>query len=428
MPNFFYRYTTAKIHQSFQKNQIVILVGARQTGKTMLIKNYFNNFLKKNIKALYFNFEKSADLEIFQNINHFTNYLSQNNLSIKNKLFIAIDEFQYLKNATKFLKLLYDEYPNIQILATGSSAIEIRKHLKESLAGRKKIYHLYPLSFEEYLLSVKQANLWNKLKYNNALPYQIKKLNHKLLSDYLLWGGYPRLADKYKLLNNEEKKEELYDIYDSYLQKDIKELIGGENILAFNNLVKLLAGQIGNLLNINELSNTIGLNRYEIEKYLSILEHTFIIKKIPPYFTNKRKEISKMPKIYFSDLGLVNMIIANFGKIELRSNLGAILENYTLNQIHHFMSIADSMYFWRNLEGAEIDFIWKRDDMLIPIEAKWKNFSEPKIPVNLLNFSKKHKNIKQAWIVNQNFYAEKKTKNINFIFMPASLLLKKLHS
>lgn len=424
MTNFFYRHTTQKIHKSFQTNQIIIIVGARQTGKTTLIKNYLNNYLAKSIKALYFNFEKSADLEIFQSIEHFTKYLSQNNISIKSKLFMAIDEFQYLKNATKFLKLIYDEYPNVKILATGSSSVELQKHLKESLSGRKKIYYLNPLSFEEYLLAVGQGNLWNKLKCDNFLPQQIQTLNNHLLSEYLVWGGYPRLADKRQTLNQEEKKEELYDIYNSYLQKDVKALINGENILAFNNLTKLLASQIGNLLNINEISNAIKLNRYEIEKYLSVLEETFIIKRLPPYFVNKRKEISKMPKIYFKDMGLSNMALSNFGKIELRPNLGAIIENYVFNQISSCMSISDVIYFWRTLKNGEVDFIWQKDDLLLPIEIKWKDFIEPAVPVNLLNFAKKHKNIKQAWIVNKNFYAEKTINKIKFVFMPAGLILK----
>jgi len=243
------------------------------------------------------------------------------------------------------------------------------------------------------------------------------------LNDYLLWGGFPRLADKYKV-SREEKKEELADIYSSYVQKDIKALIGGENILGFNNLVKILAAQIGNLLNINELSDTVNLSRYEIEKYLDVLENTFIIKRVPPYFTNKRKEITKMPMIYFADIGLANMALANFGNIELRPNLGAIVENYVATQISNFSGVADSLFFWRTLEGAEVDFVWKRDDWLIPIEVKWKNFDRPNIPVGLLNFVKKHKKIRQAWVVNKNFYGKKRVDGVDFIFIPAALLVK----
>ena len=145
MTNYFYRYITEKIDKRFKNNRIIILIGSRQTGKTMIVKNYLANYLKGGQEnAWYFNFEKTADLEIFKDINSLEKFLSQHNLSLKDSLFIAIDEFQYLQNATKFLKIIYDEYPKVRILATGSSAIEIQKHLKESLSGRKKIYYVYP--------------------------------------------------------------------------------------------------------------------------------------------------------------------------------------------------------------------------------------------------------------------------------------------
>jgi len=153
MESYFHRYITEKIDKRFKNNQIIIIIGSRQTGKTMITKNFFANYLKKTDKSFYFDFEKPEDLEVFQSVSFFEKYLEQNKISKKDKLFIAIDEFQYIKNITKFFKFIYDHYPNIKILATGSSAIEIQKHIKESLAGRKKIYHCAPLSFEEFLLT-----------------------------------------------------------------------------------------------------------------------------------------------------------------------------------------------------------------------------------------------------------------------------------
>lgn len=427
MTKYFNRYITDKIISGFKRNQIIILIGSRQAGKTYISKNYLENHTGGKTKGLYYNFENSVDLEAWQTIEYLEKHLAQSNLTLKDKIFFVIDEFHYLKNATKILKLIYDIYPNIKILATGSSSIEIQKHLKESLAGRKIVYIVYPLSFEEYLQAIYKDELWNKLDDENALPSQINSLNKNHLENYLLFGGYPRIADNYNN-SGEAKKEELNEIYNSYIQKDIKALIGGENILSYNNLVKVLAAQIGNLLNINEISETLRMSRYDIEKYLNILEQTYIIKRMPAYFKNKRKEITKMPKIYFYDLGLVNMISANFGDLQARSNLGAIMENYCFNQLQYFISISDSVFFWRTLDGAEVDFVWQRDDGIIPMEIKWSSFKEPIIPASLKSFCGKFSGVKEAWVITKDYTGSKIVEDIKFYFIPAVLLIKKIKS
>lgn len=427
MAKYFNRYITDKMISGFERSRIIILIGSRQVGKTYISKNYLENHTDSKIIGLYYNFESSADLEAWQTIDYLEKHLAQSNLTLKDKIFFVIDEFHYLKNATKMFKLIYDVYPNIKILATGSSSIEIQKHLKESLVGRKIVYNVYPLSFEEYLQAIQKDELWNKLDSENALQPQINSLNKSHLENYLLFGGYPRIADNYSK-SNEIKKEELSEIYNSYIQKDIKALIGGENILAYNNLVKVLASQIGNLLNINEISETLRMSRYEIEKYLNILEQTYIIKRVPSYFKNKRKEITKMPKIYFNDLGMVNMISANFSDLQARSNLGAIIENFCFNQLQYFVSISDSIFFWRTLEGAEVDFVWQRDDGIIPMEIKWSSFDEPIIPAGLKSFCGKFSGIREAWVITKDYIGSKIAGNIKFYFIPAVLLIKKIKS
>lgn len=427
MDKYFNRYITNKVISGFKRSRIIILIGSRQVGKTYISKNYLENYINNRVKGLYYNFENSVDLDAWQTIEHLEKHLAQSNLILNDKLFFVIDEFHYLKNATKMFKLIYDVYPNIKILATGSSSIEIQKHLKESLVGRKIVYNVFPLSFEEYLQAIKKDELWNKIDSKNALQTQINSLNGNHLENYLLFGGYPRIADNYSK-SNEIKKEELREIYSSYIQKDIKALIGGENVLAYNNLVKVLASQIGNLLNINEISQTLRMSRYEIEKYLNILEQTYITKRMPPYFKNKRKEITKMPKIYFSDLGLVNMISVNFSDLQARSNLGAIIENYCFNQLQYFVSVSDCIFFWRTIEGAEVDFVWQRDDGIIPMEIKWSSFKEPTVPVGLKSFCGKFGNIKEAWIITKDYIGSKTVRKVKSYFIPAVLLIKKLKS
>lgn len=427
MVKYFNRYITAKVIAGFKKNQIIILVGSRQVGKTYISKNYLEHYITHAITGLYYNFENSSDLEAWQDIDHLEKHLSQKNLTLHDKLFFVIDEFHYLKNATKMFKLIYDMYPNIKILATGSLSIEIQKHLRESLVGRKKVYLVLPLSFEEYLQATKNDELWNRLNSKNALQSQLNNLNANYLERYLLFGGYPRIADTMEG-NKETIKEELQEIYTSYIQKDIKALIGGENILSFNNLVKLLASQIGNLLNINEISQTLRMPRYEVEKYVMILEQTYIIKLVQPYFKNKRKEITKMPKVYFTDLGLVNMISGNFGDLQARSNLGAMIENYCFTQLQYFMSVSDRIFFWRMLEGTEVDFVWQRDNGIIPVEIKWSRFTEPIIPTGLKSFCGKFSNITEAWVITRDYMGSTMVNKIKFHFIPAVLLIKKIRS
>jgi len=285
------------IKNRFEKERIIILVGSRQVGKTFIAKKIFTD-IHINQK-IFLNCEDPRQLANFENIETFIKYLDFNSMDISKQTFIVIDEFQYIKNATKLLKIIYDLYENVKILATGSSSIEIQRHMKESLTGRKKIYNVYSLSFDEFINFEDKSKKYSNISLENATPQNINSINSTFLYKYLYYGGYPRITAE--LSTDEEKKEELNEIYTSYLQKDIKSLISGENIIAYNNLLKCIASQIGNLININELSNTTGLTRRQVENYLTILQETFIIKMLPPFYSNKRKEISKMPKLFFSD-------------------------------------------------------------------------------------------------------------------------------
>lgn len=246
---------------------------------------------------------------------------------------------------------------------------------------------------------------------------------------YLYYGGYPKITAE--LSTDEEKKEELNEIYTSYLQKDIKSLINGENIIAYNNLLKCIASQIGNLININELSNTTGLTRKQIENYLTILQETFIIKMLPPFYTNKRKEISRMPKLFFTDQGLTNFVLNDFSEISLRNNIGNIIENFVFNEIKTSIGAADRIYFWRTLQGSEIDFIIQTGKGLIPIEVKWKMFKADtssraavSIPRSFNSFFKLHKNITAAIVVTMNYTGKRNVENKEIFFVPAVLIAK----
>jgi len=414
------RYLLDKVKKGFKSNRIIIIIGSRQVGKTTLM-NMYKDSIPKSHRCFYFNLEDANSLDACQGIDSLKAYLQNNGINIKkDKAFLIIDEFQYIKNATKLFKVIYDLYPKIRILASGSSSIEIQKHLKESLAGRKKVYHLYPLRLDEFVRfrNAKEYDKYVKIDFRNPSSVLIKMYNRDYLINYLLFGGYPKVA---LLPNKTEKIEELQDIYNSYIQKDIKSLIKGEDIAVYNNLLKILSSQIGNLLNVNELSNTLKTGRRQIVKYLNVLEQTFIIKLLNPFFSNKRTEISKMPKIYLLDSGIVNFSLGNFGQIEYRPNLGSFIENFIFCEIIKYRPVYYQTYFWRTKSGAEIDFILEGNDELIPLEVKWQKTAAPVMPKSFISFFKMHTNIRKAVVVTRDFSHKIRVRDKEIYFIPAVL-------
>lgn len=413
-----------KLEKGFKNNRIIIIVGSRQVGKTTMMTMYRNN-IAKEFRQFYFNLENIASLNICQSLDNLATFLRENGTDIeKQKVFLIIDEFQYIKNATKLFKMLYDLYPKVFVLASGSSSIEIQKHLKESLAGRKKVYNLYSLSFEEFIRfkSEQGYQRFSKFDFHDVASSVLGMYNQRYLEEYLLFGGYPKVS----LIKDEsEKIEELQDIYNSYILKDIKALIKGEEISAYNNLLKVLASQIGNLLNINELSNTLKTGRRFVTKYLNILKQTFVIELISPFHSNKRTEISKMPKLYYLDNGIINFALGNFGKIACRPNLGCFVENFVFNEIMKHKPIQYRLHFWRTKLGTEIDFILAGNDELIPIEVKWQQkMSKPTIPKSYFSFFTEHENINRAIIVTKDFCHEIRQDGKTVYFIPAVFLHK----
>jgi len=231
----------------------------------------------------------------------------------KEKKYIFIDEIQYLKNPSNFLKFNYDKYKGkIKLIVTGSSAFYIDKKFKDSLAGRKRIFFLNVFSFEEFLLA-------KKLKIKD-LKLSDKK---ELMNEYITYGGYPRVILSE---DNEEKKIILHDIAYAYTKRDIDDA-GIQKDEIFYKLFVLLSDQIGKTININELANTLNVSKTIINNFLYIMRKSFHIYLVSPYFRNLRKELTKMNKIYFNDFGLRNVFLNNFDKLEHRDDKGEILEN-----------------------------------------------------------------------------------------------------
>ncbi|MFH1846291.1 MAG: ATP-binding protein [Candidatus Omnitrophota bacterium] len=360
--------------------EAIILSGSRQVGKTSLLYLLIQQLVKKEGIAVedifYFDLERFENLDMVNaGVDNLIDFLSEQNPKSAKK-YVFIDEIQYLDDPSNLLKILVDHYSDrIKIFATGSSALTIKKKFKDSLVGRKINFEIYSLNFKEYLVFKKAPQLRAIIqvyeKLNQIKP--ISKISHKEILkhyyEYSLFGGYPAVV---LLREQDKKKKYLNDIYSSYIRKDINALFSLENITAFNNVVKLLALNIGNLINVQEISKEIGMARQTVEKYFSILENTYICKFIQPYFTNKKKEIVKMPKVYFYDTGLRNRIINNFRKIEDRMDAGALIENAVFKNLLKRVENPGNIKFWRMKYGVEVDFVIDEEE-IVPVEVKMKD-------------------------------------------------------
>lgn len=368
----FKRKVVDEILKYLDSRQALVIYGARQVGKTYLLKYLMQNHLKEN--AFYFDLEHQNLLDLCNKGDKAVyDYLLQKGADEKKKIYLIIDEIQYLENPSKFIKILHDHYPNIKLLVSGSSTFEIKKKFKESLVGRTIAFELYPLSFEEFLTF--KGKKYKLLKENSkAINDELVFLAH----EFIKFGGYPAIV----LETVEEKKQSyLFQIISTYIKKDIRDIGNIRNISTFNKLVEILASQSGQLVNVSELANTLEISRETVADYLDLLENTFVIKRIAPFHKNLRSEISKNPKVFILDTGLMHLLwLKEFPKIVF----GQVFETFVFLEL---MKAGKKINFWRTTNKQEIDFILP-GKKLYAIEAKY-SFGNPDIK-NLRFFEEKY--------------------------------------
>src|SRR3989344_4836451 len=343
-----------KIIDYLKSKEVIVIYGARQVGKTFLLKYLIKNHLKN---VFYFDLELPNLLELCnQGAESVFKYLIQKGADEKQRVFLVIDEIQYMEDPSKFLKIMHDNYPNIKLLVSGSSTFEIKKKFKESLVGRTVNFELYPLSFEEFLIFKGKTYKLNK--------ENTKAINDELVAlaeEYIKFGGYPKIV----LEKSEEKKQTyLAQIINTYVRKDIRDIGNIRNISAFNKLVEVIASQSGQLLNALEISNTLKINRETVLEYLDLLENTFMIKRITPFHKNLRSELSKNPKVFFLDTGMMHLLwLKEFPKVVF----GNVFETFVFLEL---MKLNKKINFWRTTNKQEVDFIIKNKE-LYAVEVKY---------------------------------------------------------
>lgn len=341
------RYIYLRLQKSLKPGTAILLMGARRVGKTTLVKKIADEF-SGNTK--FFNCDDP------QVRNQFTDITAEQlKMMFQNTELIIFDEAQRIKNIGLTLKLITDELPTKRLLVSGSSSLDLANQINEPLTGRKKTFHLHPLSLLELYQYLQQD--------------QIKLTTYT--DHYLRFGSYPSLFD---IDNEQEKEEYLLELAQDYLYKDALEYQDIRNSESIRKLLTALALQIGHEVSYTELANTVGIDQKTIIRYLDLLEKSYIIFRLPALSRNIRSEINKSRKIYFFDLGIRNALIRNFNSYELRSDLGQAWENLLIAERlkrNLYMQESKNYYFWRTYDQKEIDFIEEAKGQLNAFEFKW---------------------------------------------------------
>ena len=323
----------------------IVIYGARQVGKTTLV----NEIVRKlRLKTLVINGDQTNFIDILssRDLNKIKSLLEGYDL-------LFVDEAQRISEIGIALKIIIDNIPSIKVLVTGSSSLDLASKVSEPLTGRIWTYHLYPISFLEL-----------STKYNKA------ELD-SLLEEKLIYGGYPELLS---IVGGFQKKEYLQILSDAYLYKDLIEFGDIKNSSKIRDLLKLLAFQIGSQVSLTELGNSLGMSKDTVAKYIDLLEKSNIIFRLKGLSRNLRKEVVKMDKIYFFDLGIRNILIDNLKQLKDRNDIGQLWENFLITERMKMLAYTQnqaSIYFWRTYTGAELDYIEEKDGELSGFEFKY---------------------------------------------------------
>ena len=344
------RITGKKIEQRLFKGKAILLFGPRQTGKSTLITS-----LLADKDHLYLNGDDADVREVLTNTT-----ATKLKTVVGNKSIVFIDEAQRIPNIGLTLKLFTDQLQQIQVIATGSSAFELSSQVNEPLTGRKYEFMLYPLSFAEMV------------QHHGLLPEK------RLLEHRMIYGCYPEIVTHVG-----EEEELLKLLADSYLYKDLLMLEQIKKPLLLEKLLKALALQVGSEVSYHEIGQIIGSDHKTVDKYIDLLEKTFVVFRLPALNRNVRNEIKKGKKVYFYDCGIRNAVINNFKPLQSRTDVGALWENYVMAErmkFLHYQGLSARQYFWRTTQQQEIDLIEDHGEQLEAYEFKWNNRRNVRFP------------------------------------------------
>ncbi len=345
------------------EKEIIVINGARQVGKTHVLYYLRDHLLERKEQVHYLDLEDSRLLRTLDaGSDALLQLLREEGFDPGRKTFVLVDEIQYLADPSRFLKLAHDHLPGIKLVVSGSSSFDIRRKFRDSLAGRTVTFELFPLSFAEFLV-------FRECSLPANAPPTPKKLAELagLQREFVLFGAYPGIV----LTTETDKKEQrLQQIIDTYVRKDIRDIGNVRDVGKFNLLLETLAAQSGKLLNVLELANTCRLAKQTVKNYLFILENTYVLRRVRPFHGNIRSELFKTPKVFFYDSGLQQLLwLKKFpGAI-----MGSVFETAVFAELAKRYG-KEAVFFWRTRDRREIDFVVRKGDLVLPVEAKL-NFS-----------------------------------------------------
>ncbi|MBI2105736.1 ATP-binding protein [Candidatus Woesearchaeota archaeon] len=388
----------SKIRKFLKRKEILAILGTRRCGKTTLMRQIFKEL--KNAK--FISFDDQEILRVFkEDINLFIK------IYVEDADFLFIDEFQYAKEGGKQLKFIYDNH-NIKIIISESSAMELSIQSVKYLVGRIFIFNLNPFSFSEFL-KYKNEKLSRVIAEEPISNVLVDKI-FEYYEEYLIYGGYPEVILSY---SEDEKKEVLKNIHNTYLLREVKEILQISDDFKLVKLIKALALQVGSLINYSEISSLTGFEHKELAGFVNILKKTFICIESRPFFRNKRKEIVKSPKIFFIDSGFRNHVINNFQKLDIRTDRGSLNENFVAGELFK----KDIQFnYWRTKAGAEVDFVIEKENKLIPIEVKTV-LKSPRYGKSFKNFIEEYKS-QEGFILSEKYYNKIKLDKSTIKFLP----------
>jgi predicted AAA+ superfamily ATPase len=355
MSNYYKRAILEEFHRKLLPNKVLILLGARRVGKTNLIKKYLESIPSESYLQLNGEDIDDANLLKERSVNNYSRLLA-------NVKLLVIDEAQNIPEIGMILKLIVDAIDGIKIIATGSSVFDLSNKLGEPLVGRKNTIYLFPLA---------------QIEYSEFENYKETTQN---LEERLLFGSYPEL-EQYPDWN--DKINYIKEIINSYLLKDILIFDGIKQSNKILDLLKLIAFQVGQEVSLQELARQLGISKNTVESYLDLLSKVFVIYKVPGFSKNLRKEITKSNRWYFHDNGIRNGIIGNFTRLETRTDVGALWENYLASErvkYQNYTKKAVNNFFWRTYDQQELDWLEEENGNLKGFEFKWNENRKAKIP------------------------------------------------
>ncbi|MBW1717215.1 MAG: ATP-binding protein [Deltaproteobacteria bacterium] len=401
------------------QKEISVIIGPRQSGKTTLMEMLREHLDKKGERTLYLNLDIEWDRPHFDSQSALLRKIELE-LS-KQQGYVFIDEIQRKENAGLFLKGLFDLRLPYKFIVSGSGSLELKEKIHESLVGRKRLFELSTITFDEFI----NHKTDYKYKENLAGFLEVEKdKTQQLLMEYMNFGGYPRVV----LSSEQTEKVQIIDeIYRSVLEKDIAYLLKVDKTDAFSALIKILSSQIGNLISYSELSSTLNISYQTVKKYLWYSQKIFLLDLISPYARNVRKEITKSPVPYFWDLGLRNYALGIFGHVGSQSEGGFIFENLVFLLLKEHVKLGTTkVNFWRTRDKAEVDFILESGRKAVPVEVKYKSLRKEEIPRSLRSFIEKY-SPDEAYIINLDYKNKLKINKTTLFFLPYyELLYKKL--